>query len=570
MERAGKRICDVLVEAGIDHVFGIPGGGTIPIWDALYDRQDKIKVVLARHEQAAACMADMYGRMTGKPGVLMGQGAFIGTTGGFGILEAFMSSSPMLVLTDTSDMGFSQHASYQSGTGEYGSFDLRAMLRGMSKFTTYAVTPEEAVQGVQLAVKHAVVGRPGPACVLMRSKAASGVVDPERTPRLYGTAGYLKESVTVPSPDAVQRAVDLILKARQPVVIAGNGVHVSRAYEPLRQFAELVGAPVATSYKGQSAFPGVHPLALGMMGTFGQAVANRTIAEADLVLVAGSRLSPSDTRFDNPALLDPSRQKILQMDIEPRNAGWTFPLDEALIGDLGHTLDLMVQALRKSPPAGAGDRTAAVLERKKAESFHEAPELYAETRPLLPQRIVKEIEEAVDGSAIITLDAGNSRLWMSHFFKTKQVRTLFCPGGVAGMAWGPPAALTAKLLCPDRPVVSVVGDGGFAMTLHVLSTAVQYGLPVVFVVMNNSVLGMVRDFQAARQRIIASEFGATDFARIARGFGCRGVDVQAPGQLVAAIREAFDQDLPTVIDVTTSAVEPFFKIAALEDFARVA
>lgn len=156
MTQASERICDVLIEAGIDHVFGIPGGGTIPIWDALFDRQDKIKVVLTRHEQSAACMADMYGRMTGKPGVLMGQGAFIASSGGFGLLEGYLSNSPMLILTDTSDAGFSQHGNYQSGTGEYGSFDVVGILRSMSKYTTYAVTPQEAVQGVQFAIKHAV------------------------------------------------------------------------------------------------------------------------------------------------------------------------------------------------------------------------------------------------------------------------------------------------------------------------------------------------------------------------------------------------------------------------------
>ncbi|MGB2800400.1 MAG: thiamine pyrophosphate-binding protein, partial [Dehalococcoidia bacterium] len=293
MTRSSEKICDVLIEAGVDHVFGIPGGGTIPLWRALYDKQDKIRVILARHEQAAACMADMYGRLTGKPAALMGQGAFIASSGGFGILEAYLSSSPMLVLTDTSDMGtFGQHGSYQSGAGEYGSFDIAGIFRAMSKFTTCATTPDEAVQGVQLAIKHATSGRPGPSCVVMRNNAISGELDPDRVPKIYPTDGYLRTSPATAPKEEVDRAVELLLKAERPVIIAGNGVHIARAYDELSDLAELLEMPVTTTYKGKSTFPEVHPLALGMMGTFGQKAANSMVADADLLLVAGSRLSP--------------------------------------------------------------------------------------------------------------------------------------------------------------------------------------------------------------------------------------------------------------------------------------
>jgi len=560
MARASEKICDVLIEAGVDHIFGIPGGGTIPLWRALYDKQDKIRVILTRHEQAAACMADMYGRLMGKPAALMGQGAFIASSGGFGILEAYLSSSPMLVLTDTSDMGtFSQHGSYQSGAGEYGSFDIAGIFRAMSKFTTCAATPDEAVQGVQLAIKHAISGRPGPACVVMRNNAISGELDPDRVPKIYPTDGYLRTSPATAPKEEVDRAVELLLKAERPVIIAGNGVHIARAYDELRDLAELLGMPVTTTYKGKSTFPEVHPLALGMMGTFGQKVANSVVADADLLLVAGSRLSPSDTRYENLQMIDPSRQKIIQIDIDPRNAGWTFPVAMALIGDAKLVLREIVEAIKEKTPAVARERTQAIEEWKRRESFFEAPELYSDASPILPQRIVSELNDVVDPSVIVTLDAGNNRLWMSHFFKSKDVRTVFCPGGIAGMGWGPPAALAAKLVNPQRPVLSVSGDGGFAMILHVLSTAVQYDLPVAFVVMNNSGLGMVRDVQ--RERKIATDFPATDFARIAEAFGCRGLRVTEAGKLGEAVKEALQADVPTVVDVITSQEEPFFKIA---------
>lgn len=562
MATASERICDVLVEAGVDHVFGIPGGGTIPLFNALYDRQDAIRVVLARHEQAAACMADMYGRLVGKPAVLMGQAAFIGSSGGFGILEAFLSSSPMVVLTDTSDMGtFGQHGSYQSATGEYGSFDIAAIFRATSKFTTVAATPEEAVQGVQLAIKHATSGRPGPACVVMRNSAISGDVNQDRVPRLHPTEGYLRATRPSAPPQEVTKAVELLAKALSPVIIAGNGVHIARAYSPLRELAELVGAPVTTTYKGKGTFPETHPLALGMMGTFGQRVANAVVADADLLLVAGSRLSPSDTRYESRRMIDPSRQRIIQIDIDPRNAGWTFPVEMALIGDLTLVLQDIVAAVKKRPPPAAKERTEAIEERKRRENSFDAPELHSDAIPILPQRVVKVLDDVVDPSAIITLDAGNNRLWMAHFFRAKDVRTIFCPGGIAGMGWGPPAALAAKLVSRDRPVLSVSGDGGFAMMLHILSTARQYDLPVAFLVMNNSGLGMVRDVQMGRP--IATDFAPTDFARIAEAFDCRGVRVEEPAVLGDAVRDALAADTPTVIDVITSQEEPFFKIASL-------
>jgi len=561
MPRASERIIDVLIEAGVDHVFGIPGGSTIPVWDALYGR-DKIKAVLVRHEQAAACMADAYGRLTGKPAVLMGQGAFIASNGAFGILESYLYGSPMLIITDTSDSGMSQHGNYQSGTGEYGSFDIINIMRGMTKFTTYAVTPEEVVHGVQLAIKHSITGRPGPACVIMRSTAATGEVNTTRNPHIHPTAGYLKTPQSVPLSDDIKKVSQAILSAQRPAILAGSGVHASKAYDELKELAELLGMPVATSYRGKSAFPEVHPLGLGMIGTFGQRVANETIAAADLLLIAGCRLSPSDTKNENPSLIDPAKQKIYQIDIDPRNAGWAFPVEAALVGDLKLVLQQLIASIKRISGGELTEteaRISAVVKAKQAANAFSAPEMSSPLSPVLPQRIVAEIDKAVDETGILTLDAGDNRLWMAHFYRSKAAGSVLCPGGVAGMGWGPPAALAVKLIYPDRPVLSISGDGGFAMVNHVLSTAVQYKLPVVFLVMNNSCLGMVRDGQ--RGKTIASEFVPTDFAAIARAYGCNGVRIDKPEELAPALKKAFKAPVATLIDVNTSQNEPYFKIA---------
>ena len=288
-------IVQTLVEGGIDHVFGIPGGDTGQIFGSLRGNEKQLRTVLARHEQAAAIMADAYGRATGRPAVVMGQGVFMGSNAAFGVMEALLSSSPMVVLTDTSDGGAAQHPANQSGAGEYGSVDLLNIFRSMTKYTTLATTPKEAVLGTQLAIKHAVSGRPGPACVLMRSASIAGEVDMESPPFIHHTSGYLNTTKPQASPEDATRAVELLKGAQRPVLVAGNGVHMARAHGLVRELSELWGMPVATSYKGKSVIEETHPLAVGMVGVYGQRVANAVVGQADVVLVVGARLSSQDT-----------------------------------------------------------------------------------------------------------------------------------------------------------------------------------------------------------------------------------------------------------------------------------
>jgi acetolactate synthase-1/2/3 large subunit len=291
-------------------------------------------------------MADVYGRLTGKPGVLLGQGVFIGSTGAFGIMEAFMSSSPMIALTDTSEAGVFAAWLLPGGTGEHGSVDLLSVFKAITKYTTYATTPKEAVQGLQLAIKHATAGRPGPACVLLRRNAVQDEVDADTPPILFPTAGYLKGSPQPAAEEDVEQALQLLLRAERPVIIAGNGVHMAKAYGELRSLAEFLGAPVASSAKGKSTIAEDHPLAVGLMGTFGQKAANEAITEADVILVIGCHLSPNTTRRENPEFIDPKRQRLIQVDIDPRNAGWIFPTAVNLIGDARVVLRQLIDRAR--------------------------------------------------------------------------------------------------------------------------------------------------------------------------------------------------------------------------------
>ena len=551
MPKANELIVQLLEEAGIEYVFGIPGGGTGQIYNLLVGKEDRIKAILCRHEQTAAIMADVYGRATGKPAVVMGQGLFIGSNASFGIMEAMLSSSPMLVLTDTSDGGSAQHPANQSGAGEYGSIDLPTIMKSMTKYTTLATNPKEAVIGTQLAIKHATSGRPGPAAVVMRSAAIGGEVDVESPPFIHHTAGYLNTAKPQSAPQDIQQAIEILSSSQRPVIVAGNGVHQAQAHAQLQQLAELWGAPVATSYKGKSAIAETHPLSLGMAGVYGQEAANRAVGDADTVLVVGAKLSPQDTVREQPSVFDPHRQRIIQIDIDDRNAGWTFPIELGLIGDAGSILSQLVEASQDVAPASADNRKEwldGLPNRKESTSFYDDPAMHLDSSPVTPQRLVALLRENLDDSTLFTLDAGNNRTWMAHFYQAPRANTFFAPGGTAGMGWGLPAAVALKIVYPDRPVVSVTGDGGFMMTISALSTAMQYNLPIICVVFNDGSLGMVRHHQAEGRRI-ASEFVETDNAAVARGFGCFGVQVSDSRDLPEAIRQAQASGLPSVIDV---------------------
>jgi acetolactate synthase-1/2/3 large subunit len=289
-----------------------------------------------------------------------------------------------------------------------------------------------------------------------------------------------------------------------------------------------------------------------MVGVYGRPVANATVGNADLVLVVGAKLSPQDTVGENPAVFDPKRQTIIQIDIDARNAGWTFPIDLGLIGDAREIVQQMVEAGRETlgqSAVDAGARTADIQERKRAAGYYTDSAFDTDSSPVMPQRLVRILQETLDPSTLFALDAGNNRVWMAHFFQSQRVKTFFCPGGTAGMGWSLPAALALKLAHPEAPVVGVTGDGGFMMSVHAINTALQYDLPVVYVVLNDSALGMVRHHQGDRR--IVSEFIETDHGAVARGMGAYGVQVKDSRDLPDALREAMASGMPAVVDVIT-------------------
>jgi acetolactate synthase I/II/III large subunit len=550
MATAGHHILRVLRDAGVPYIFGVPGGGTVGIFTESPEVPDGVEALLVRTETQAAIMADAYARASRQPVAIMGQGAFMGSYAVFGVTEAFHSSSPMIVFGDTSDNNAMPLPTSQNVTGDYGHADLLGIMRHITKYATLATTPREAVLGTHEALRHATSGAPGPAAVVMRSAAVVGDIDEATAADLHNPKRGTVLAPPAADAPSVDEAAAALVDGERPVIIAGKGVHNAAAHAELRELASLLGAAVTTSYKGKSAIAESDPLALGMMGTYGRAVANDTVRDADVVLVVGAKLTGSDRAGGR--LVDSARQTVVQVDVEPRHVGWSVPVDVPLVGDARVVLRQLVTACRaRGPERDRAERTVASLaERRATDPLSNDDAVWEESSPVMPQRLVRLLQENLDPMSNVTLDAGFNRVWMCLFFETQKPWSLFAPGGLAGMGWALPGALGVKLARPDEPSVAVAGDGGFMMAISALATAVEHDIPVVCVVMNDAGLGMVRHHQGGRE--VASNFGSIDHAAIARGFGADGVRVDDSRDLPAAIKDAQAANRPTVIDVVVN------------------
>jgi acetolactate synthase-1/2/3 large subunit len=558
--RPAEAVVRVLEDAGVDLVVGMPGGMTIPIWDALYDHRDTIRTVLVREETRAGAVVVVYGRFTGRPAVAMGQGAFL-TAAAIGAIEGQLSASPMLLFGDLSDGApYGLHGPYQSGAGGYGTWDATALFGAVCKQVFVAHTPEDAAHCAQLAVKHSMTGEPGPVAVLFSARSMSRRVGPDSRPRLYRVGPPQPAGVTSVETDRLAEAADLLAGATRPVVVAGGGVRLSGAHDELRRLADRIGAPVAATANGKSAIAETDPLAVGVFGNFGTPLANAVVSGADVVLVVGSKLAPTDTANENPDLIDPMRQQIIQVDVEPANLSWTTPVAVPVAGDAKVVLSHLLEELGER---GADSREARLALLEAAVQEHgrfDAPELTSGASPTLPQRVIGELSVGLPDDAIVCCDAGENRIFMTHYFRSSAAGMFLQPAGVGAMGYAIPGALAAKLAFPDRPAVAVCGDGGFGIALNGLMTAREEGLPITVVVLNNQALGWVTHGQG--DRTIASRFEPFDHAAIARAMGVDGVRVEDPEQVGPAIAQAVGNGRTTVIDIVTSLDETFHKVTS--------
>jgi acetolactate synthase I/II/III large subunit len=552
-----EAIIRALEDAGVDTVFGMSGGNTGRIFSQLAFHTDTIRCVLVRNEAHATSAAEAYARATGKVAVAMGQGSWLLGQGIVGTLEALFGATPMLLLGDLSDGApFSLHAPYQSATGEYGSWDARTAFSGITKAVFEPHDPVSAVQSVQLALKHAQAGQPGPVAVLFHSAALTGQVGPDSVPRLYATSGYLP-AVTESKPDVTVLA-EALRGARQPVIVAGGGVRSAGAKAELLHAAEAAGAIVVTTAAGKGTFPEEHPLSAGVFGNFGHPGANDALSAADTVVVLGSKLGPSDTANESTGLIDPVRQRIIQVDIEPRNAAWTMPTSDVIIADIRTLLTELVAALGSAPVAA--DTVSA--RQARGEGYRSAnaagSKADSDSVPLHPQRVIAELRAALPDDAVICCDAGENRLLMCRYFETRQGGEYLQPAGAGGMGYAIPAALGVKSHQPDRAVIAVCGDGGLSMALQALMSAVEENLAIVNVVFANGILGWVQHSQVSRgEELFKSSLDRFDYAAIGSAIGLSSFRVTKPAELAPAIADALKAGKPAMVVVDVSTEQAF-------------
>lgn len=544
-----EAVVQTFLDLGVEYAFTLPGLGITWMLDEFYKTRDKLHVVLTRSEQTASIMAQVVGRLTGKPGVYMGQGPFASTTGAFGILEAYFSGSPMLVLTDTSCYdGFGMYGVYQTMTGDYGAADVRAVMKTITKSTYFATEPHESVYAIQQAYKQATLPRQGPCAVILKSSIIRREMPDQSRVSLFPSSGYLKTIPPVPAPQAIAQIAELVAQAKHPVMLVGNGMQNERGRKLVADIAERFGLAVATSYNGKGIVDETSTIAVGMLGTWGMKSANEAVRQADVLVVIGASLGPDYTKFRSPDLIKPDVQRIVQIDIDARNAGWVYPVDLAVCADGSSVIEGLLEhdlGLEQRQQRLDWINKLQVTYPVRLEGVATTPDTVHNAD------IIKALDRYLTPDDLLTLDAGTNRIWATATLKVRTPGQLIVGGGMGGMGWGAPAAAAAKLVHPEKNVICLTGDGGFAMTVNILATCVQESLPITVLVANNSGLGMVRD--NLKDRRIAVDFSATDFAQIAHGMGCNGVNVTTVEQLDLALEEARNSSRPTVIDV---AVDP--------------
>lgn len=521
-------------------VYGMPGGHTILLYDAIRALGDRVRTVMVRQESVATVMAEAHGRLTSSPAFVIGQGAWVLGNASIGVMEAHLGSSPVVILVDATEGGsYSHHGAYQTGGGGYGGYDIRTALSAITKRTFFAQDATQAIQMTQLAIKHATSGDPGPVAVVFHSRALFGSVDESSQPHIYLERSY---QVSAPRADgeAVLRAVEVIKACSAPVIISGNGVRLSKAEGALAAFAIEHDIPVVSSAAGKGTFPESHPLGLGVIGAFGHDIANAIVGAADLIIAVGTKLGSSDTANQHPDLVDLRRQRLIQIDVDPLNAAWTLPADVSIVGDAGDALDRLRTALGDygggSGHARVGIEIAGDGEDRTADAHRGG---------FAGRDVVRVLSELAPADAVITCDAGENRLFVLRDFQTKPGGTVLQPNGGGGMGYAVPAAMAASMQSPGRPAIAVCGDGGISLSLHSLMTAVEQKLKVTVLVINNGLLGWV--YNGQRGRYIASELSDFDYAAIARAMGASAWDVDSAADLATALNAAFSTSGVSVV-----------------------
>ncbi|WP_410319307.1 acetolactate synthase large subunit [Methanobrevibacter sp.] len=538
--RGGEAIIESLKNMGVKTIFGYPGGQTIPFYDMLYDAD--IDHILVRHEQAASHAADGFARASGEVGVCLATSGPGATNLVTGIGTAFMDSSPIVAITG-------QVPTHLIGNDAFQEADIIGITMPIVKHSFQPKDPDLIPSMIKTSFEIASTGRPGPVLIDVPKEVQEGELT-RFDDTLIDTPGY--NPTVKGNLRQVKKACDLIKEAKKPMILAGAGVIISNACCELKQLAKTINAPVMTSLLGKGAFDETDDLALGMLGMHGRKVSNDYINESDLLIAIGIRFSDRTTgRLDSFA----PDTKIIHIDIDPAEIGKNVDVDLPIVGDARNVLSSLNKVLNDYHPSKDVNDWTDMIKAKKLELL---PRVTYDDVPLKPQRVIKEISEVLTPESILTTDVGQNQMWAAHFYNTQKPRKFISSGGLGTMGFGFPSAIGAKVACPDNPVVSINGDGGFLMVCQELATVREYDIPVIAVVLENRTLGMVYQWQSLlydkrhSQTLLGN---SPDFVKLAESFGVNAQRVTKPGETKEALTKAIKDNEPILIDVVIDSEE---------------
>jgi acetolactate synthase-1/2/3 large subunit len=536
-----QALLESLEHQKVEVIFGILGGAILPVYDALCDNK-KIRHILARHEQCAAHEAEGYARASGRTGVCMATSGPGATNLVTGIANAYMDSSPMIALTGQIPAS-GVNTSYMIGKDAFQEADIIGITTAITKYSYQPRTVAEIPLTVNNAFYIATTGRPGPVLIDLPKNVQAGIENVEFTNKI-DVRGYKLPSE--PNPTKISEAADLLAQAECPIILAGGGVITSGASDELVQMSDLLMAPVATTFMGKGAFPENHPLSLGSIGMHGNPAANKLMGEADVLLAVGTRFS--DRATANLDSFAPNAKKI-HIDIDNAEINKNIEVDVPIVADAKASLKMLYAAITQKLQKGEGKAwTKRVKEAKEQLSplFKEMP------RDLMPKALLIELRKLLQENDIVTTEVGQNQMWSALYFKALKPRTFISSGGLGTMGFGFPAAIGAKVACPDRAVVDVAGDGSFIMSEQELACSVTENIPVTVIVLNNSILGMVAQWQRMlyKRRYMAVHLGKTpDFVKLAEAYGAQGLRATSIEEFHKAVKTALTSKVTTVIDV---------------------
>lgn len=528
MQLTGAEIVvECLKEQGVDTVFGYPGGAILNVYDALYKHRSEIRHILTSHEQGASHAADGYARATGKVGVCLATSGPGATNLVTGIATAYMDSIPIVAITCNVGVPLLGKDSFQE-------IDITGITMPITKHNFIVKDVAKLAETIRKAFRIAMSGRPGPVLIDIPKDVTSNTAEYEKE-----ELGKYNPRETHINGEEIDRAVSLIEESERPFVFVGGGAVLSGASEELFEFVNKLDAPVTDSLMGKGAFPGTDHRYTGMLGMHGTKASNFGVSECDLLVVVGARFSD---RVTGNTETFAKNARILQIDIDPAEMDKNVIITAGITGDIKTVLGILNEKITQQNHAGWLAKIEGYKEKYPLKYHHEI---------LTGPFIVEEVYRQTEGEAIITTEVGQNQMWAAQYYKFTKPRTLLTSGGLGTMGYGLGAAMGAKTGCPDKTVVNIAGDGCFRMNMNEIATAVRHNIPVIEVVINNHVLGMVRQWQ---DLFYDERYSATvlrdkvDFAKVAEAMGAVGMCVDSQEGFRKVFAEALTLNRPVVID----------------------